>query len=86
MSEKSKWDESVSDPITESIADISTTYTGVDPYNLGYATGMEDIQKYLKALGEVLCGILGILPGNQVSVMWDVSEECKLKVTVSKEV
>ena len=66
--------------------DGTETYTGVDPYDLGYATAIEEIQKYFKALGEALCFIMEIVPNNQFSVTWTVSEECELKVTISKEV
>ena len=63
-----------------------TTYTGVDPYDLGYNTAIEEIQKYLEALGEALCFLMELVPNRQLSVTWNVSEECELKFTVSKEV
>ena len=63
-----------------------TTATGVDPYNLGYNSAIEEIQKYIKSLGEALCFIMELVPNNQISVTWPVSEECELKLTISREV
>ncbi len=83
---KFHFDSTDDDTHTTETSKTYTTVTGVDPYNLGYNNAVEEIQKYLKALGEALCVILEMVPNRQVSVVWNVSEDCELRMTISKEV
>jgi len=43
---------------------------------------MENIFQYI---GEALCTILTLLPSSKFSVTWDVSEDCHIKLIISKE-
>jgi len=48
-------------------------------------TNSEQLEAYLKALGEVLCQVLEIFPYKQFNFTVTVSDDCFLEFTIAKK-
>jgi hypothetical protein len=44
----------------------------------------EELEDYLRSLGEIVCRVLGVLPSNEFSFTVRVDEGCLLEFTVAK--
>ena len=73
------------DNITTTSSSSFNTATGVDPFDMGYATAYEDIQKTIEEFGRVVCKLLILAPNSKVSVAWPVPNGCKLILSLERD-